>query len=888
LSAAEQPTRLAPATRLGPYEIVAPLGKGGMGEVYRARDTRLEREVAIKLLPPELAGDEQFRVRFEREAKAVSALNHPHICTLHDVGQETVGAEQLHYLVLELIEGESLAERVAQGPLSMDEVLLYGKQVASALDAAHQRGIVHRDLKPGNVMITRSGAKLVDFGLARAGEGGVVDRLSTLETAARPLTEQGTILGTYQYMAPEQLEGAVADARTDIFALGALLYEMATGRRAFDGKNRTSLIAAIVSAQPPPISSVQAMTPPALDHVVRRCLEKDPADRWQSARDVMAELRWIAEGGSRVGLPAVVASRRRVREGLAWSIAAILALAAVGFGIAWARRAPSPAPVVRFSVANPEGVTAIGPPTASPDGRYLAFDAADTGGKRQIWLRPMDSLEARPLAGTEGVVRPFWSPDSRFVAFVSGGKLRKVAVTGGPAQTICDAPGGADGSWSPNGVILFDGTDNDPIHRVDAGGGVAKVAVAVDPAKGVSSVGWPEFLPDGRHFLYMTGALSDDRTLMVGALDSTESKVLFKTMSRVVYAPPGYLLYVREQTLVAQPFDAAKQELAGEPVPLGEGLGINNVGGASFSISSTGVLAFRAGQTQGRRLVWMDRNGKETPALEEAKNYVDTGLSPDGKRLAFDVTEPGGKGDIWIRDLARGVTSRFTFDPESEFGPNWSPDGRKIVFSKQAKAWDLYVKDAAGTGEPEPLLQNEENKYASDWTRDGKYVIYASNNKDTNWDLWALPMTGEREPLPLVRTKFSEHGGVVSPDGRFLAYRSNESGRAEVYVQEFPEARSKWQVSAEGGSDPFWKGDGRELYYRGRDARMMAVSVESGAAFTTGAPQPLFQARFASIAARGLYRATPDGQRFLVLAPLGRDALPPTTVVLNWLAAIKP
>ncbi|MGE0453178.1 MAG: protein kinase [Vicinamibacteria bacterium] len=887
MSAADQPTRLAPATRLGPYEIVGPLGRGGMGEVYRARDTRLEREVAIKLLPPELAGDEQFKVRFEREAKAVSALNHPHICTLHDVGQETLGEERLHFLVLELIEGESLAERIGQGPLSLDEVLLYGKQVASALDAAHRRGIVHRDLKPGNVMITRTGAKLVDFGLARAGDGGMADRLSTLETAARPLTEQGTILGTYQYMAPEQLEGAVADARTDIFALGALLYEMATGRRAFEGKNRTSLIAAIVSSQPPPISAVQGMSPPALDHVVRKCLEKDPDDRWQSARDVMAELQWIAEGGSRAGLPALVATRRRVREGLAWSISAILALAAVGLGIAWARRAPSPLPVVRFTVANPEGVTAIGPPVASPDGRFIAFDAADTGGKRQIWLRPMDSLEARPLAGSEGVVRPFWSPDSRFVAFVSGGKLRKLAVTGGPAQTICDAPTGADGSWSPNGVILFDGTDTDPIHRVDAAGGVAKVAVSVVPDKGVSSVGWPEFLPDGRHYLYMIGAQSDDRTLMVGELDSTESKPLFKTMSRVVYAPPGYLLYVREQTLVAQPFDAAKQKLAGEPVPLGEGLGIDNVGGASFSVSSSGALAFRAGETQGRRLVWMDRNGKETPALDEAKNYVDTGLSPDGKRLAFDVTEPGGKGDIWIRDLARGVTSRFTFDPESEFGPTWSPDGRKIVFSKQAKAWDLFVKDAAGTGEPEPLLQNDENKYVTDWTRDGKYVIYASNNKDTSWDLWALPVSGERKPLPLVRTKFAEHGGVVSPDGRFLAYRSNESGRSEVYVQEFPEARSKWQVSAEGGFDPFWRADGREIYYRGRDTRLMVVSVETGAAFSTGTPQPLFQARFASIAARGLYRATPDGQRFLVLAPLGRDALPPTTVVLNWLAAIE-
>ncbi len=862
-----------------------------MGEVYRARDTRLEREVAIKLLPPALAGDEQFRARFEREAKSVSALNHPHICTLHDVGQETLGAERLHYLVLELIEGESLAERIARAPLSLEEVLRYGRQVASALDAAHRRGIVHRDLKPGNVMIAKSGAKLLDFGLARTGERGALDGMSTRETgtADKPLTEHGTILGTFQYMAPEQLEGAAADARTDIFALGALLYEMATGKKAFEGKNRTSLIAAIVSSQPPAISSVQAMSPPALDHVVRKCLEKDPDDRWQSARDVMAELDWITEGGSRAGLPAVVAVRRRERERVAWSACAVLGLATVGFGVAWARRAPRPMPVVRFAIPNPDGLTAVGPPAVSPDGRVIAFDAADQSGKRQIWVRPFETREARPLAGTEGALRPFWSPDSRFVAFVAGGKLRKVAVAGGPAQTVCDAPTGADGSWSPSGVILFDGRGGDPIWRVEAAGGVAKVVLARDPDKGIVSLGWPEFLPDGRHYLYMVGPSGDDRTLMVGALDSREPKTLFKTTSRVLYAPPGYLLYVREQTLVAQPFDAAKRETVGEPVPIGEGLGVNNVGGASFSLSASGVLAFRSGEAQGRRLLWMDRNGKETAALEEARNYTDTWLSPDGKRLVFDVNEGGGKGDLWIRDFARGVTSRFTFDAEREFAPVWSPDGRRIVFSRQAKeakALDLFVKDAGGTGEPELLIQSAENKYATDWSRDGAHVIFASQNGETSWDLWALPLAGERKPVPLVRTKFPEHSGSASPDGKFLAYHSNESGGFEVYVQEFPEARSKWQVSTNGGSDAFWRADGRELYYRARDARLMAVPVQTGAAFSAGTPQVLFQARFAPVPARGLYRPTPDGQRFLVLAPLGREAIPPTTVVLNWTTAL--
>jgi Tol biopolymer transport system component len=857
-----------------------------MGEVYRAKDTRLERDVAIKLLPPGLASDEQFRARFEREAKSVSALNHPHICTLHDVGQETIKGETLHYLVLELIEGESLAARIARAPLSLDEVLLYGKQVASALDAAHKRGIVHRDLKPGNVMITKAGAKLLDFGLATAGARGAVSGITSIEThdtIDKPLTEQGTIMGTFQYMSPEQLEGAPADSRTDIFALGAVLYEMATGKKAFEGKNRTSLIAAIVSSHPPAISSVQAMSPPALDHVIGKCIEKDPDDRWQSARDVQAELQWIAEGGSRAGLPAVVSSRRKHREGAAWAAAAVLGLLAIGFAIAWVRRAPEPQPTVRFMFPNPEGATDVGPPAVSPDGRMVAFDAANANGAKQIWLRPLDTLDARALPGTEGATRPIWSPDSKMIAFVAGGKLRKVSISGGPPQSICDAPTGADGTWSPDGVILFDGTGTDPIWRVDASGGVAKTEVAQDKT---GAVGWPVFLPDGKHFLYMGGISTDDGTLMVKSIDSPESTPILKTTSKVAYAAPGYLLFIRDQTLVAQPFDAAKHKTTGEPFPIGEGLGIDNVGGASFSISNNGVLAFRSGEQQGRRLLWVDRSGKTTMALAEFRNYADTAISPDGKRVAFDVNDGAGKADIWIRDLARDVTTRFTFDKERDFAPVWSPDGKRIVYSRENKtAWDLYVKDAAGTGEPQLLLESAENKFVTDWSKDGSHVIFASLGKDTNWDIYALPVSGDRKPIPLVKTKFSEHGGVLSPDGKYLAYRSSESGQTEIYVQEFPEAKSKYQVSTSGGFDPFWRGDGRELYYRTRDRKIVAVPIQPGATFNSGTPQPLFESTFAVINARGLYRPTADGQRFLVVAPLGRDAIPPTTVVLNWTAA---
>jgi Tol biopolymer transport system component len=883
------PARLAPSTRLGPYEVVSAVGAGGMGEVYSARDTRLERTVAIKLLPPHLAGDEQLRARFEREAKAVSSLNHPHICTLHDVGHETIGSDELHYLVLEMIEGESLADRLAKGPLPLEEVLRYGIEISSALDAAHKQGIVHRDLKPGNVMITKTGAKLLDFGLAGTGEAATAGEvLSTLRTLDKPLTEHGTILGTFQYMAPEQLEGQPADARTDIFALGAMLYEMATGVRAFTGQSRTSLIAAIVSSQPPPVSSVQEMSPPALDHVIRKCLEKDREDRWQSARDVMAELRWIAEGGSRIGLPAVVLGRRRVRERLAWAAFAVALLAALGFAAAWARRAPRPEAVVRFTVPMPEGVSAVGPPALSPDGRKLAFDAADVGGRRQIWMRPLDQLEARPLAGTEGALRPIWSPDSRFVAFMAGGKLRKVDVNGGPPQTICDAPNGADGSWSPEGVILFDGRGSDPVWRVPAAGGVAKPEVEVGPDKAAIGAGWPHFLPDGRHFLYLARLqLSEAESLMVKSLGANDSRELLKTSSLVHFARPGYLLYVREQTLVAQPFDTGSLQLEGEPIPLGEGLGVGDLGLASFSISDTGVLAYRAGLSEGRQLLWFDRAGKETPALEEPGSYRDAWLSPDGKRLAFDLSKGSEGADIWIRDVARGVASRFTFDSANESDPVWSPDGRSLVYSMQRKSVDLMRKDAAGTREAELLLETDEDKYASEWSRDGKYLLYVSQGKQTGFDVWALPMTGEKKPIPVATTRFSELFGTFSPDAAYVTYSSNESGRREVYVQEFPEARNKWQLSTSGGAQPFWSGDGKEIFYRTPDAHVMSVPVKTGGGFTAGVPRALFQARFANVVARAHYRPTPDGQRFLVLAPLRQETIPPTTVVLNWTAGLR-
>jgi Tol biopolymer transport system component len=866
---------LTPGTRLGPYEIREPAGAGGMGEVYRAHDVRLDRDVAIKTIKG------PFTERFEREARAISSLNHPHICTLHDVGQHDGSG----YLVMEYIEGRPIA-----GPLPVEQACAYGIQICEALHAAHRKGLVHRDLKPANILLTRQGIKLLDFGLAKlaTANSGVMAAPGTTvgdEATIAALTGAHTVVGTPQYMAPEQIEGRDVDARTDIFAFGCVLYELLTGQRAFDGKTSSSVMAAVLATKPRPIAELVPLTPPALERIVSRCLAKDPEDRWQTARDVAAELQWVGQGGSQVGLPAVVTVRRRTREGLAWAACALAELAASGFGIAWARRAPEPPPVVRFPLLAPAGTQNPSPPVVSPDGRTIAF-AADADGKRLIYVRSLDALEARPLPGTEGVVRPFWSPDSRLLGFMAGGTLKKVDISGGPPTTICEAPYGADGSWSQEGVILFDGRSADPLWRVAATGGTPKpMAFGTDPDTGTLSAGWPEFLPDGKHFLFTLGD-STEMQLAVGSLDSKDITPLFKTSTRVQYADPGYLIYVRERTLVAQPFDLDSLTLQGEAVPIGQGLGSGDLGLASFSVSRNGVLVYREGELTGTRLVWLDRAGKETPLLDAVADYRDTAFSPDGSRVAYDLSDSvnSTRGDVWIRDLVRGVSSRFTFDAAAEINPIWSPDGRRIAYTSRAKgAGDLMVKDTSGTREAEPLLTSaSEEKYISDWSRDGRYILFSVRGEGhEGWDIFALPLDGERTPIPVVKTNFQEMWATFAPDGRYVAYQSNESGRTEVYVQEFPEARNKWLVSTSGGTQPHWRADGKELFYRAGPA-LMAVPTVTGSTFSLGSPVKLFDTRFAAVTVRGHYRVWPDGQRFLVLAPLARDLERPAAVVLNW------
>jgi Tol biopolymer transport system component len=667
-----------------------------------------------------------------------------------------------------------------------------------------------------------------------------------------------------------------------------VLYEMATGRKAFSGTSQASLISSIMKDEPAPISAIAPMTPATLDRVVKTCLAKDPEDRFQTAHDAKLQLQWIAEGGSLAGLPAPVALRRKNRERLAWSIAAFLAVLAAAATAGYVRRAPAPPRSTRFEIATPEEILSIDTPRISPDGRYLAFNATDSSGKTRIWVRALNALSAQPLAGTDGTKRPFWSPDSRFLGFFAEGKLKKIEVTGGPAQKICDAPTGADGSWSPEGAILFDGRANDPIHRVSAAGGIPVVAVKADAARKETEVAWPEFLPDGKHYLYMaSGEKLGENIYRIGSLDSKESKPLMPAQTLVTYAPPGYLLFVRDKTLVAQRFDPKAQKTLGEPVPLAEQIGTDSVGLARFSVSHEGTLAYRTGES-GSRLLWVDRTGKEIETAGDPGEIGNPTLSPAADRLAFNLADPRtGKMSIWIRDLGRGVSSRFTFGETGEHIPVWSPDGSRMVYSVfREPAWDLFEKPAASEGEAKELLKTDEWKLASDWSRDGRYIAFSSRSQKTKWDIWILPTFGDKKPIPFLKTGSAEGDAVFSPDGRYVAYQSDESGRNEIYVQSFPGPGRKWQASTAGGNDPSWRSDGKEIFYRALDQKLMGVEVTTSDAFQAGVPKPLFLMRLQAGNARNKYVAAPDGQRFLLVAPLGREAMTPTTVVLNWFAEL--
>ena len=877
---------LAAGTRLGPYEVLSPVGAGGMGEVYKAKDTRLDRVVAVKVLPAHLSSSEEVRQRFEREARAISAISHPNICALHDVGREG----DIEYLVMEFLDGEPLADRLARGPIPIDQLLRWGVQIADALDRAHRQGIVHRDLKPANIIVTRTGIKLVDFGLARLVPPKDGTDFSILPTQVGPnLTQQGMILGTFQYMSPEQLEGKEADARSDIFAFGAVLYEMATGRKAFTGGSQASLIAAILGSQPPSISSLAPMTPPALERVVRTCLEKDPEERWQSAHDVAGELKWIAEAGSQAGVPAPVVSRRKSRERLAWTVAAILALVAVAALAGYVRRAPVTARMTVTSILVPEKRT-VGFIAISPDASRIAFAAAPPGAKAQLWVRLLDEPNSRAMPGTEGAEHPFWSPDGRAIGFFADGKLKRIEAAGGPAIVLADAsPNGLGGTWNRNGTILF-GRPGVPISRVPEAGGTPEPVTRLDAGRGETTHRYPFFLPDGKHFLYLAANLAggpNDRAnrVRIASIDSKDDRELAPADSNAQYGN-GRLFFQRNLDLFAQEFDPTTLRTRGSPIPVAEQVGrnVDYWNSCVFSVAETGSIAYAVASSATSRLLLFDRGGRQIGSVGDPGTFspfASPRLSPDGRRAAVALRDISTqKVDVWIRDLERGTQTRMTTGAGDNDMPIWSPDGARVLFSSDRKhQGDLYAK-AGSAGTENVILEGEGQRIPDDWSRDGRFVALELRE----------PKGSRRVSLSILETAtgklttFHQRGtgagdARFSPDGKWLAYSADDSGRVEVYLAAFPGPGTKVQISANGGFNPAWRRDSRELYYLTSDGKVMAVQISTpaGGPFEPGAPSVLFEPHPAAIA----YDATPDGQRFLVLSS-GVDQSPPITLIQNW------
>jgi Tol biopolymer transport system component/predicted Ser/Thr protein kinase len=859
-----------------------------MGEVYCARDTRLDRTVAIKVLPAAFSQRPELRTRLEREARTLSSLSHPHICTLYDVGQQ----DGVDFLVMEYLEGDTLGHRLIKGPLPTELLLRYGSEIADALERAHRHGVIHRDLKPGNIMLTKDGAKLLDFGLARMDlqTTPAAETLTRMEIDNRRLTEEGVILGTFQYMAPEQLEGKDADARTDIFALGAVLYEMATAKTAFSGKTRTSLIASILASEPPPMSALQPLTPPALERVVKTCLAKDPDARWQSAQDLKLQLQWIAEGGSQAGVPAPVVARRKRREGIAWAIALLTTLAAIALSVGYVRRAPVPAAVVRFTVAPPAKFVFPDFMTmaVAPDGRKLAFVATDEANKAALWIRPVNGAVPYRLPGfsPRGVSALVWSPDGRLLLFAAEGKLQRVDASSGAREMLCDLKGYSPFSMNAQGVMLLVADHAAwpaPISRLNIEDCGLQPTTHLDKSRYDIGHAWPNFLPDGRHFLY-AGLRSDKKhEILLGELGSDASRVVLKNASMPIYIPPGYLLFERNGYLMAQPFVIDKLSLTGEAVQLQPGqLTFSGIGGFAVFGAGQSVLAFQEQTEVQTSLVWLDRSGKRLGSVGEPGTWANIRLSPDGKSLlanAFDFQTH--TGDLWTRNVEHGSWERFTsHDAPGGVNGVWSPDGRVVIYSALVKGrFALYRKSADGSGEPELLASGDWN--IEDWSPDGRYVLFGEAGSTTQDDIWALPLTGDLKPFPFVQTEAEEGDARFSPDGHWVAYAALESDRPVVYLRPFPGPGGHLQISAQGGDLPHWSHDGSEIYYRGADGKLMAVSVKLGASPSVGTPHALFL-----LAKDSEFEPSSDGKRFLVSQSTSETAAP-ITVVVNWYADLK-
>jgi eukaryotic-like serine/threonine-protein kinase len=880
---------LTSGSKLGPYEIQSQLGAGGMGEVYRARDTRLERTVAIKVLRDHFSQNAELKQRFEREARAISSLNHPNICTLYDIGNQD-GTE---YLVMEYLEGETLSSRLARGTLPLRETLKIGMEVADALDKAHRGGIIHRDLKPGNVMLTKGGAKLLDFGLAKSAHPSVNLASDALTSPVNPATVPGMVMGTFQYMSPEQIAGQEADARSDIFSFGALLYEMATGKRAFEGKSQLSVASAILEKDPEPISSVQPTTPAVLDHVVRTCLAKSPDDRFQTAHDVKLQLKWITDA-STSAMPAVARTRRlatrRVLIGAA-AFSGLLALVAVFLVLSLNAKLRDARQPISAEINAPAGAdfgaAVMGAAAISPDGKHLVFVAGDSK-SRKLWLRDLSTGRTESLTGTEDALFPFWSPDSRFVAFFAVGKLDKISIDGGPVQIICDAVEGRGGSWSPNGTIIFTPNITEPLYGVLAGGGTPQKLTNTKP-------GWthrnPYFLPDGEHFLFISREPSGTATagsLYVASLKAAEPKLLLDRASNVAYSG-GYLLYFKDGNLVAQGFDSSALTLTGDPVPIAERVDYWNArDSAYFSASPTGVLVYRQMVQTPTQPTWVDREGRELGKVGEPGIYQSPTLSRDGSKLA--VARAGKdplRFDIWITDVQHNSSSRATLVDSPQVASAFSPEGNTIAVSADlgGARGALWTQSVSGSGAQDKIVDTPIWIVLSDWSNDGRYLTGDVQENTTREDVFFVDLKGDRKLTKFLQSPASEQNAHFSPNGKWLAYISDESGRFELYVAAFPGPGGKWAIS-NSGLDPLspsaWSADGKELYYQS-SGKIMAVPITNTDSFQFGTPQPL------SIPTGDISGFTPGPTpgRFLVLRRSGQPEAVPIHLVLNWTQTLK-
>ena len=903
-----EPVAILPGNCVGPYEIISVIGAGGMGEVYRARDSKLGRDVAIKVLPEEFARDAERMARFQREAKFLASLNQPNIASIYGL-EDSNGTPAL---VMELVEGATLADRIRLGPIPIDEALPIARQICEALEYAHERGIAHRDIKPANVKVKSDDAvKILDFGLAKAVKGDdTPTEAANSPTLSQMATQAGILLGTAAYMSPEQAKGKTVDRRTDIWAFGCVLYEMLTGKTAFGGETVTETLAAILKTEPN-WSQLPAATPIRVHLLLQRCLQKDPKQRLRDIGEARIALDEVLAGTPE---PSPIARQpiptRSWRQALPWVVAIALGSVASFFAFVHFRETP-PAAVepVRFQVPLPEKLTlpASGAFALSPDGHQLAFVAAGSDGVERLWVRALDSLEARPLRGSESIdpVPFFWSPDSRFIAFDAGGKLNRIDISGDRPETVCELSGSAvvGGSWNRDGVIIF-GTVGG-LKRVSAGGGTASALTILDPSRGESRHIFPSFLPDGRHFIYLRrSATSENSGVYVGSLDLKPEEQSLKQLVGTDFGPAyvpsssssfGQLLFVRNGALMAQPLDALRSNLSGEPVVVAEHLG-TYLNYPLFSASRNGVLVYKAGGDRNQQLIWLDRQGKALGTVEEANLYNSVSLSAEGTRVV--VSRPNAQepnSGLWLLDLSRGTSTRFTFDSSISSYAVWSPDGNRIIFaSNRGGTNNLYVKPASGAKDEELLLKSGEDKYPDSWSGDGRFLMYDTRDPKTKYDLWVLRLDGDKKSFPFLRTEFNEEDGQFSPDGRWLAYVSDESGRREIYVRSFspdsadPGTGAKWLISNNGGSDPRWRGDGRELFYIAPDAKLMAVEVTTHPGFQAGVPKALIQAPpqgATDLSAH--WDLTRDGKRFLFVAPAAQTTSAPFTVVLNWQAGLQ-